>query len=80
MELSMGFIDKTILASDITPQAIFENRRAFIKAAAAGSFGATLTPWFSRKELAAGPEKLSATLNPAYSAKGETTPLIRSPH
>ena len=70
----MRFIDKTILASDITPQAIFENRRTLIKAAAAGSFGAALAPWFSRQALAANPEKLSATLNSAYSSKDELTP------
>ena len=40
----MGWIDKTILASQITPKAVFENRRTLIKAAAAGSFGAALAP------------------------------------
>ena len=44
----MSFIDKTIVASDITPKAVFENRRTLIKAAAAGSFVASLAPWFSR--------------------------------
>ena len=70
----MRFIDKTILPSDITPQAIFENRRNLIKAAAAGSFGMALAPWFSRDALAANPEKLSAVLNQAYAAKDELTP------
>ena len=70
----MRFLDKTILSSDITPQAVFENRRALIKVAAAGSFGAALAPWFSRQALAATPDKLAATLNSAYSVKEESTP------
>ena len=70
----MRFIDKTISASDITPQAVFENRRTLIKAAAAGTFGAALAPWFSREALAANPEKLSAALNSTYSSKDELTP------
>jgi len=70
----MPFIDKTIHPSDITPQAIFENRRNLIKAAAAGSFGMALVPWFSRQAFAASPEKLSAVLNQAYASKDELTP------
>jgi sulfoxide reductase catalytic subunit YedY len=70
----MRFIDKTILPSDITPQAIFENRRNLIKAAAAGSFGMALAPWFSREALAANSEKLSAILNQTYASKDELTP------
>ena len=70
----MGFIDKSIAASDITPKAIFENRRNLIKAAAAGSFGAALSPWFSRQAFAAAPEKLNATLNASLSTKEEMTP------
>jgi len=70
----MPFIDKTIHPSDITPQAVFENRRNLIKAAAAGSFGMALAPWFSREALAATPEKLSAVLNQAYASIEEPTP------
>jgi hypothetical protein len=73
----MAFNDKTILASDITPKSVFENRRSLIKTAAAGSFGAALAPWFSRQALAATPEKLAATLNPAYDLKEE--PINTSP-
>jgi sulfoxide reductase catalytic subunit YedY len=69
----MSFIDKTILAGDITPRSVFENRRSLIKAAAAGSFGMALAPWFSREALAANPEKLNAELNAAYSTKDELT-------
>jgi sulfoxide reductase catalytic subunit YedY len=69
----MSFIDKTILPSDITPRSVFENRRSLIKAAAAGSFGMALAPWFSREALAANPEKLNAVLNAAYSSKEEMT-------
>jgi sulfoxide reductase catalytic subunit YedY len=71
----MGFTDKTILASDITPKAVFENRRAIIKTAAAGGFGMALAPWFSREALAANPERLAATLNPAFADKDGLTPL-----
>ena len=57
-----SFIDPTILPSEITPKAIFEQRRALIKAAAAGSFGAGLVPWFARNAFAqaapAGPMRL----------------------
>jgi sulfoxide reductase catalytic subunit YedY len=70
----MRFIDKTILPSDITPQAVFENRRNLIKAAAAGSFGMALAPWFSREALAANPEKLSTVINPAFASKDGLTP------
>jgi len=80
----MRFIDKTILASDITPQAVFENRRNLIKTAAAGGFGMALAPWFSRQALAApwfsrqalaaSPDKLAATLNPAFADKEGLTP------
>ncbi len=69
----MRFIDKTILASDITPQAVFENRRSIIKTAAAGGFGMAFAPWFSRQTLAATPDKLAATLNPAFANKDGLT-------
>ena len=59
----MPFFDPTIKPSDVTPQAVFENRRDLIKAAAAGTFGMALAPWFSRQAHAAVPEKLIATLN-----------------
>jgi sulfoxide reductase catalytic subunit YedY len=71
----MRFTDKTILAGDITPKAVFENRRNIIKTAAAGGFGMALAPWFSREALAASPEKLAATLNPAYANKDDLTAL-----
>jgi sulfoxide reductase catalytic subunit YedY len=56
------------------PKSVFENRRSLIKTAAVGSFGAALAPWFSRQALAATPEKLAATLNPAYDLKEQVTP------
>ena len=71
----MRFIDKTIQANDVTPKEVFENRRNIIKAAAAGSFGAALAPWFSREALASSSEKLAATLNPAFADKDGLTPL-----
>lgn len=69
----MSFIDKTILSGDITPRAIFENRRSLIRAAAAGSFGMALAPWFAREALAVSPEKLNVQLNATYSSKDELT-------
>jgi methionine sulfoxide reductase catalytic subunit len=70
----MSFFDPNILPSDITPKAVFDQRRNLIKAAAAGSFGMALAPWFSRQALAASPEKLAATLNSSYASKEELTP------
>jgi sulfoxide reductase catalytic subunit YedY len=62
-----------LLSSEITPKAVFENRRELIKSAAAGAFGLALAPWFSRDALAANPQKLQAVLNPNYAAKDELT-------
>lgn len=69
----MRYTDKTILTRDITPQAVFENRRRLIQLAVAGSFGAALSPWFSRNALAA--NALGATPNSLYQAKEEPTSL-----
>ena len=70
----MRFIDRSILASDITPKEVFENRRNILKVAAAGGFGAALAPWFSREALAVNSQKLAATLNPAFADKDGLTP------
>lgn len=54
----------------ITPKEVFEKRRQLIKAAAAGSFGATLAPFFSRTTFAAEPAaktKLPSKINRQYS-------------
>ena len=69
----MAFTDQKIPSSDITPQAVFENRRQLIKLAAAGGFGVALAPWFARKALAANPQKLGAVANRAFMAKDEPT-------
>jgi methionine sulfoxide reductase catalytic subunit len=69
--ISMRFTNNTMLPSEITPKSVFEGRRELIKAAAVGSFGLALAPWFSREALAANPDKLAATQNPAYAAKDE---------
>lgn len=61
------------LSREITPRAIFEGRRDLIKSAAAGAFGMALAPWFSREALAANPQKLLATPNPAFMASDEPT-------
>ncbi|OYW80971.1 MAG: mononuclear molybdenum enzyme YedY [Polynucleobacter sp. 32-46-5] len=65
--------DPKLLSSEITPKAVFENRRELIKSAAAGAFGLALAPWFSRDALASNPQKLAATLNPNFSVKNEPT-------
>jgi len=46
-----------------------------IQAAAAGSFGLALAPWFSREALAANTQTLAATPNPLYLGKDDLTPL-----
>lgn len=61
------------LSREITPRVIFEGRRDLIKSAAAGAFGMALAPWFSREALAANPQKLPATPNPAFMASDEPT-------
>ena len=62
--------DPTIAASEITPREVFEQRRALIRAAAAGAFGAALAPWFARSAFAqtapGGGTKLTATPNAQY--------------
>ena len=71
----MTYQDPHILPSDITPQAVYEKRRQLIQAAAAGSFGLALAPWFSREALAANTQTLVATPNPLYLGKDDLTPL-----
>jgi len=71
----MIYQDPHILPSDITPQAVYEKRRQLIQAAAAGSFGLALAPWFSREALAANTQTLAATPNPLYLGKDDLTPL-----
>lgn len=71
----MTYQDPHILPSDITPQAVYEKRRQLIHAAAAGSFGLALAPWFSREALAANTQTLAATPNPLYLGKDDLTPL-----
>ena len=71
----MTYQDPRILPSDITPQAVYEKRRQLIQAAAAGSFGLALAPWFSREALAANTQTLAATPNPIYLGKDDLTPL-----
>ena len=62
--------DPTIAPSEITPREVFEQRRALIRAAAAGAFGAALAPWFARSAFAqaapGGGAKLAATPNAQY--------------
>ena len=71
----MTYQDPYILPSDITPQAVYEKRRQLIQAAAAGSFGLALAPWFSREALAANTQTLAATPNPLYLGKDDLTPM-----
>ncbi len=55
-----------ILASEITPQNIFEKRRQLIKLAAMGAFGLSQAEVFSRNAFAQSSQKLSAKVNPQF--------------
>lgn len=61
-----------IASSEITPREVFEQRRTLIRAAAAGAFGAALSPLFARSAFAqtaspnAGSVKLASTANPQF--------------
>jgi sulfoxide reductase catalytic subunit YedY len=55
-----------ILASEITPQNIFEKRRQLIKLAAMGVFGLSQAEVFSRNAFAQSGPKLPAKVNPQY--------------
>jgi sulfoxide reductase catalytic subunit YedY len=79
-------LGRVIPASEITPREVFEQRRSLIRAAAAGAFGAALSPFFARQAFAksaesAGPtpspnansEKLAAAANAQYSTKEKLT-------
>lgn len=72
-------LGQEIPASEITPREIFEQRRTLIRAAAAGTFGAALAPWFSRSAFAATASpnaesaKLVATTNPKFMVMDKIT-------
>ena len=55
-----------ILASEITPQNIFEKRRQLIKLAAMGAFGLSQAEVFSRNSFAQTSQKLPAKVNPQF--------------
>ncbi|MEN9929889.1 MAG: hypothetical protein RL604_136 [Pseudomonadota bacterium] len=55
-----------ILASEITPQNIFEKRRQLIKLAAIGAFGLSQAEVFSRNAFAQSGQKLPAKVNPQF--------------
>ena len=64
------------LGSDITPQAVYEDRRDFIKKMAAGAVvGGALWEMANREAFAQAPAKLAAKLNPSYSALDKQTPF-----
>ncbi|MEY3754940.1 MAG: hypothetical protein RLY27_1548 [Pseudomonadota bacterium] len=56
----------TIPSSEITPQAVFENRRQILKLAATGAFGLEMSHWFTRQA--------HAQANPPTSNKLKTSP------
>jgi sulfoxide reductase catalytic subunit YedY len=64
-------------SSEITPQAVYESRRTFIKQMAAGAaVGSGLWEMANREAFAQVPPlKLAARLNPAYSAIEKQTPF-----
>jgi methionine sulfoxide reductase catalytic subunit len=57
--------DASIQPSDITPKEVFEQRRQWIKLAAAGAFGIANAEFFARQAFAQS-NKLAATANPKY--------------
>ena len=63
-------------ASEVTPRAVFEQRRRWLAMAAAGAAGSTLAPWFSREAFAQGGhgQKLAATPNNTYVVTEKRTP------
>jgi sulfoxide reductase catalytic subunit YedY len=69
-----------IVSGEITPREIFEQRRTLIRAAAAGVFGAALSPWFARNALAEtaspnpGSVKLPAKANAQFALMDKPTP------
>lgn len=65
-----------IAASDITPRALFESRRRWLAAMAAGAAGSALAPWAARQAFAqdAGARKLAAKPNAAYALTDKRTP------
>ena len=73
-------LGEPIASSEITPREIFEQRRNLIRAAAAGTFGAALAPFFARSAFAetaspnAGSVKLAAKTNPQFVLKDKLTP------
>ena len=73
-------LGEPIASSEITPRGIFEQRRNLIRAAAAGTFGAALAPFFARSAFAetaspnAGSVKLAAKTNPQFVLKDKLTP------
>ncbi len=65
-------------SSEITPQAVYEERRQFIARMGAGAVaGGALWAMANREALAQAPaaQKLAARLNPAYSALDKPTPF-----
>ncbi len=65
------------LSSEITPRAVFESRRDFIKQIAAGSMATTALLEMASREVFAqnvGLQKLTAKTNPSYTVPDKTTP------
>ncbi len=70
------FTAPLILNSQITPQEVFLERRQLIRAAALGTFGASLMPFFARQAFAAEEvTKLAAKANPQFVLKDKQTAL-----
>ncbi len=72
----MIFKDRSIVSSQITPQAIFEDRRRWLKTAVLGSTALGIGSWAQREALAKTPaprEKLAAKINEQYSTRETQT-------
>ncbi|MBV7539312.1 protein-methionine-sulfoxide reductase catalytic subunit MsrP [Duganella sp. sic0402] len=62
-------------SSEITPRALYESRRSFMKQIAMGALGSAVLLEMAQREAFAQGVKLPAKLNPAYSAMDKQTPF-----
>jgi sulfoxide reductase catalytic subunit YedY len=74
MLIKRSYGDHPLAASEITPRAVFEARRSFIRQLAAGSIaGGSLLEMASREAFAQTGRKLPAKANPAYAVTDKAT-------
>ena len=66
-------LGQVIPESQVTPREVFEQRRALLRAAAAGAFGTALGAWFSRSAFGGENRGLQAKTNPQFVLKDKLT-------